>query len=167
MAISGDVVSLLKAQHEEVKGLLQKVGSATGAQKADAFRELKRFAVVHETTEQEVVYPAIRATGEDGERLAEARLREQEEAMQVLTRMEGMESASDDFSRTFAGLRKAMLAHAEAEEAEVFPLLKSTEAAESLRQMATTFERAEQQGRSDRPARDIEHDVRDAVRKAS
>jgi hemerythrin superfamily protein len=167
MATSGDVVAVLKAQHQEVKGLLEKVGSATGPQRGQAFRELKRFAVVHETSEEETVYPAIRATGEDGRRLADARVHEQAEALQVFTRLEAMDSGSQEFATGFGELRTAMLAHAESEEAEVFPLLKSTQSQEALRDMAATFEVAQRQGEGDRPAKEIEHDVRDALRKAS
>jgi hemerythrin superfamily protein len=164
---TGDVIAVLEAQHQQVKAMLEQVSSASGAQKGTAFGQLKRMAVAHETSEEETIYPALRATGGDGQRLAEAREAEQAEAMQVITRLEGMDPASEEFSRTFSELRQAMLAHAEAEEREVFPLLQRTQTEAALREMARPFEVAQQQGAPDQHAKDIEREVRDALRKAS
>ena len=52
-----DVVSFLKSQHEEIKSRFQQVSNATGDARQEAFDGLRRLLAVHETAEEEVVYP--------------------------------------------------------------------------------------------------------------
>src|SRR3954467_12601592 len=79
-----DVTKLLETQHEQVKLLFGKIGNGQGLNAADDFCELRRMLAVHETAEEEVVYPALRKTGAEGEAIADARLKEEAEAKQVL-----------------------------------------------------------------------------------
>ena len=66
---SGGVIDVLQSQHEQVKKLLSQIGSGKGASAADDFCELHHKIAVHETAEEEIVYPALRSTGPDGERV--------------------------------------------------------------------------------------------------
>jgi hemerythrin superfamily protein len=179
---SGGVIDVLQSQHEQVKKLLSQIGSGKGASAADDFCALHHKLAVHETAEEEIVYPALRSTGPDGERVVKARIAEEEKGVKVLTQLEGLEVGSAEFTKVFDKFHKAVLEHASAEESEVFPLLASTQTPEQLQRMAHAFQTAEAAapthghphdgktgaGKSiDQPASKIAEQVRGALRKAS
>jgi hypothetical protein len=132
-----DVIGVLMDQHEQIKALLAKTCSSRGVNWS-AFEEVKRLIAVHETSEKELVHPAIRAAGEYGERLAEARTREEARVWRMVDELEGMDG--DRFEAAFEQLRAFLLAHADAEETEVFAVLAVTQPAEGLRTMAQALE---------------------------
>ncbi|HVM65514.1 MAG TPA: hemerythrin domain-containing protein [Acidimicrobiales bacterium] len=117
-------------------------GAATGSLDGD-FCELRRMIVVHETAEEEVIYPALRASGAEGQRVAEARTTEEQKGAEVLSRLENMELGGTEFTALFEQFRMEVLAHAEAEEETVLPLLASTQSQDNLRKMSGAFELAE------------------------
>src|SRR3954464_14242915 len=109
-----DVTTLLEQQHEKVKQLLTRIGDGKTPGAADDFCELRRMLAVHETAEEEVVYPALRKTGDDGQRVAEERLAEEDEAKTVLHELEKIGVNDANFAAKFADFRRAVTAHAEA-----------------------------------------------------
>lgn len=140
---AADVIDVVKSQHEQIKRLLTRVAAGSGAGAQESFCELRRLLAVHETAEEEIVYPVLRATGDEGRRIADARSAEEAEGMKVLAKLESMEPASAEFSKVFEEFRAAVLSHAEAEEAAVFPALRDSQKPDSLRTMAKAFELAE------------------------
>ncbi len=137
-----DVLDVIKSQHDEVKRLFTQVTAAKGEQLEATFCDLRRMLAIHETAEEEVVYPVLRGIGDEGKRVAEARTTEEAEATKMLARLEGMEAGSGEFTKLLATFRTAVLHHAESEEAEVFPLIR-TQDADTRQRMATAFEMAE------------------------
>jgi hemerythrin superfamily protein len=120
-----DVVSFLKDQHRQVKGLFEKVEAASGEERAKAFFSLRRMLAVHETAEEEIVHPAARRALPDGEVVVAARLREENEAKTALARLETLEVDSREFETAFRALKASVIAHAESEEKEEFERLGS------------------------------------------
>jgi hemerythrin superfamily protein len=55
-----DVVQLLIAQHNEVRALIEHTKAAVGPARRAPFEKLVRLLAVHETAEEEVVYPVVR-----------------------------------------------------------------------------------------------------------
>ncbi len=170
-----DVIGVLTAQHTEIKALLDKTRSPRGVNWT-AFDDVTRLIAVHETSEAELVYPAIRAAGEYGERLAAARTREEARMSRMVAELEGMDGVG--FEAAFGQLRAYLLAHVDAEETEVFAVLAVTQPPDGLRSMADVLEVAANAapGRGRRlgrrraraaPSDTIEATVRDAIRKAS
>jgi len=139
---TGDVVDLLLAQHQEVKRLFSEV-HGPGEDRAEAFARLVRLLAVHETAEEEVVYPAVRSTGPEGERAAEARKAEEADAKRELADLEKLGVDDPAFDGRFGTFRMAVLEHARNEEQEVFPLLRSSLDAEKLQSMRKAVELAE------------------------
>ena len=80
-----DVVSFLKEQHVQVKGLFASVMAARGEERKRAFVALRRTLAVHETAEEEIVHPAAKRILPDGETVIAARLKEENEAKKALT----------------------------------------------------------------------------------
>ena len=136
----GDVVALLEQQHEQVRHLL---ASLRGAPDPELFTALVRLLSAHETAEEMVVYPAVRASLPDGAALADARRDEEREAKALLADLESMGVDHDEFATAFARFADDVLRHATNEERQVFPLLRSEISEEQRLDMAGTLELAE------------------------
>jgi hemerythrin superfamily protein len=138
-----DAVDFLLDQHAQVRQLFETVANATGDARREAFEPLVRLLAVHETAEEMVVYPALKAEGDEGRRVAEARLEEEDEAKKLLAELEKLDIASAEFDELFTRIRAAVEAHAEAEENEVFPLLDRITDTEQLARMTSALQVAE------------------------
>ncbi len=138
-----DVVDLLLAQHEEARSLFGQIASSTGKAKKGSFDRLVRLLAVHETAEEMVVYPVVRGSGPDGDRLADARTAEESEAKSALAELEKIGVDHAEFDAKLATFQELVDSHAQNEEREIFPLLRSTQSAEQLAKMAHSVELAE------------------------
>jgi len=138
-----DAVSFLLTQHETVKGIFSDLKNASGEQRAETFQCLVRTLAVHETAEEEIVYPIIRRAKGGGDALVEARLAEESEAKQVLAGLEKDGVDDPSFSTRIAEFERAVLEHATAEEQQVFPILRAECSEDELRSMTAALEVAE------------------------
>ena len=137
-----DVVDLLKQQHEHIRSLITAVDTASGDVRQEKFEELRRFLAVHETAEELVTHPNVR-TAEGGNEVVDARLEEETASKKMLADLDGMSAQDEGFDAKFAALRTAVLAHAEAEEREEFPLLRLHNDQSMLDRMASAVRAAE------------------------
>lgn len=138
-----DVVTFLEEQHEQIELLFERVTMTQGSEREKAFYALRRLLAVHETAEEEIVHPAARRGLPDGEAVVEARLREENEAKQMLASLEDLDVDSAEFSSRFMALRASVLAHAEAEETFEFERLGSVIDPKRLETMRKAAEFAE------------------------
>jgi hemerythrin superfamily protein len=122
MDVRKTAVEMLMDQHQHIRKLIDEVENSAGAQRQRAFDELRRFLAVHEAAEEVVTHPAIE---EFDKAVAEARLAEEHEAKKALADLEDIDVATPDFDVRFARLKTMVLAHADAEEREEFPLLEA------------------------------------------
>jgi hemerythrin superfamily protein len=136
MKQGSDIVTFLKEQHQQVKGLLERVAEARGDERSKAFTALRRTMAVHETAEEEIIHPAAKRNLPNGASIVEARLREEREAKKALTELEAMDVDSAEFDAKFATLHAAVLAHAESEEREEFAKLAAILDASKLERMS-------------------------------
>jgi hemerythrin superfamily protein len=139
---TADIVDLIGAQHDEIRRLFSQLQGG-GDGRSDTFECLVRLLAVHETAEEEIVYPALRKTGGEGERVAEARKSEEDEAKTLLSDLERIGVGGEGFDAQLEAVRMAVLEHAASEEREVFPLLRQSLDPETLEKMRTSFETAE------------------------
>jgi hypothetical protein len=142
MTTTPTVIRIITEQHATIRQLFDGVDNAAPEHRADAFEPLVRLLAVHETVEEEIVYPAIERLGDDAGRIAEARKAEEDAAKKALADLEGMDCASDEFAAAFAQFRGEVDAHATREESEVIPLLAGLEP-DSLESLGTAFTVAE------------------------
>ncbi|KUL45977.1 hemerythrin [Streptomyces sp. NRRL F-4489] len=141
---SNDVVILLEMQHREIRRRMDAVLEETGKAREKAFRRFVHLLAVHETAEEEIVHPYVRKAGEKkGDQTVADRLREEEAAKRALRELEDERCDSEEFEPKFRELRAAVLAHAEAEEAEEFPLVRSMADAARLQYMSKALRAAE------------------------
>jgi hemerythrin superfamily protein len=137
-----DVIELLQRQHQEIKQLFTQLETAQGDRRRDLFQDLVRLLAVHETAEEEVVHPEVRSlTG--GDPVVDARLGAEHRAKELLSTMDKMGTEADGFDTLLVQLRDDVLAHADHEEREEFPLLRKEHTQERLRAMASTVRVAE------------------------
>ncbi|MEE4590949.1 hemerythrin domain-containing protein [Streptomyces sp. DSM 41524] len=144
-AIGGedDVVALLTRQHGDIRNLFDEVERTTGDERRDAFRRLVRLMAVHETAEEEVVHPVARRAFDGGEGVVEDRLREEKQAKEKLSRLDGMDPDSAGFLPLLMELRTEVMAHARAEERYEFVQLRRRTDPGQLAAMAKAVRAAE------------------------
>lgn len=137
-----DVVELLLQQHRHIRQLIASVEEASDGARQRSFEELRRFLAVHETAEELITHPRARVA-DGGNAVVDARLQEETDAKKILADLDGMKVDQPGFDTKFAALKTAVLAHAQAEEDEEFPLLRKDNDAGRLKRMASAVRAAE------------------------
>jgi hemerythrin superfamily protein len=138
-----DIVNMLIHQHTSVRTLLDRVLSSTGEERQANFNEVRELLARHETGEEMILRPMIRRVP-GGEAVAEGRMAEENEAKQVLAKLEKLDPHSSEFETMFRQFRSSVLDHAATEENEEFPLLaKGTFDEEDLVKAGRKLESAE------------------------
>jgi hemerythrin superfamily protein len=139
-----DVVKLLKDQHNLIKDLFEEVFSASEVKAREkAFVELRQLLAVHETAEEMVVHPRARQELAAGDEIVDARLNEEREAKEMLSKLESMDIGSKAFLDELAKFREKVIEHAELEETEEFTKLERQLDADDRERMAKAVQIAE------------------------
>jgi hemerythrin superfamily protein len=138
-----NVVDLLMAQHEQIKGMFSGISNAQGTQKRELFEDLVRLLAVHESAEEEVVHPVARRRIENGEQIAEGRRQEEDKAKHELAQLYDMGVDHPDFDQRLSALASAVIEHAEREEHEEFGRLRESLPEDQLRRLAGAVRAAE------------------------
>ncbi|WP_435771441.1 hemerythrin domain-containing protein [Nocardioides sp. SYSU DS0651] len=137
----GDVVRILLEQHVRIRELFTEVKAAAGDRKQQLFDELRALLAVHETAEELVVRPMTTASG--AQEVADARNAEEADANTALKTLEETDVSDRDFDVLLAAFEDDVLHHAEAEEAEEFPVLLDAFNEEARRLMGLQVRAAE------------------------
>ncbi|GAA0262393.1 hemerythrin domain-containing protein [Cryptosporangium japonicum] len=180
-----EAVDFLLNQHAQIRAGLREVAGAHGPAKAAAFADLRRLITVHETAEQEVLHPRMRELvpdpSDDGPAAtsAEARLDvtallgQERHGTELLAELDRLDPASPEFDRRFTRLAVEIIAHADHEELEEFPVVRERLDLDERRRMGHALRVAEAAApRHPQPAAApgavaaIVERVRDAVRGA-
>jgi hemerythrin superfamily protein len=139
-----DVVRFLKDQHNLIKDLFDDVLSASGDEAREkAFVNLRQLLAVHETAEEMVVHPRARHELGDGDAIVDARLKEEHEAKEQLSKLEKLDVGNKEFIDELTKFRDAVVEHAEAEELEEFNKLQNKLDSDDLGRMAKAVQAAE------------------------
>lgn len=146
MPDNNDILAVLQSDHDEVRALFARLESAPVGQRGELFSEIVSFLARHETAEEMIVYPTLRDAAPQGDRIAEARLSEEQEGEELMAEMEQMDPASDEFLKSFRKLHEEVEEHASHEEQEVFPRLREYCDAEQRRTMGGRFDTAKKTG---------------------
>jgi hypothetical protein len=139
---AGDVVDLLVRQHDEIKSLMGRVLSSSGADRQRAFDEVRETLARHEAAEEAVLRPLVREVP-GGEEEAGARTHEEDRAKETLGELEQLDVTSIPFEVLFRDFEKSVLLHAEHEQQLEFPLLRQTHDPETLRRARSAVEDVE------------------------
>ncbi|HEY1488341.1 MAG TPA: hemerythrin domain-containing protein [Micromonosporaceae bacterium] len=140
----GDVIDVLLNQHRQVRLLFDRVAAADdGTDRRELFAALVTTLHRHETAEQEIVHPALREIDGADAAVAEERLREEATADRALAALISRGTDDRHFGRDLAELRALVEAHAAAEEADEFPLVRAHLPVEQLQRMANQVRAAQ------------------------
>ena len=103
-----DVVDFLRDQHNLIKDMFEEVLSASSDEAREkAFVDLRQLLAVHETAEEMVVHPRARNEIATGDAIVDARLKEEHEAKEKLSRLESMDISSKEFIDELTKFRDA------------------------------------------------------------
>ncbi|OBI87498.1 hemerythrin domain-containing protein [Mycobacterium sp. 1245805.9] len=139
-----EVVKFLKAQHNLIEDMFDEVLHASDPKAREKpFVELRQLLAVHETAEEMVVHPRTRREADDGDKIVDARLEEEHEAKELLSRIEKLDTTSQEFIDELTKLRDAVLDHARHEEDEEFPVLQKEVDSGDLKRMGLAVRAAE------------------------
>lgn len=119
--------NILRADHERVKTLFREVEDGRGSARERAARECVRLLQNHDVIEQKLFYPFARKVSAEAARLI-LRAREAHHAMNVTLSELMLLPFGERYFAKFHTLSRAVLAHAEEEENEIFPLVERADA---------------------------------------
>lgn len=129
-----DPYELLKADHENVSKLFERIESARGAAKLTLFRKLKQELDVHAHVEETIFYPELKNKDESRDITLEA-YEEHQVVKDLLAELAAAEEPSDEWDARLTVLKENVEHHVEEEEGELFSKAKdvlTTEQAEAL-----------------------------------
>jgi hemerythrin superfamily protein len=139
-----EVIAFLKAQHNLIEDMFDQVLLATDPQaREEPFVHLRQLLAVHETAEEMVVHPRVRREVDAIDSIVDARLEEEHEAKELLSRIEKIDITSQQFIDELTKLRDAVLDHALHEESYEFPKLQQELDTEELKRLTTAVRAAE------------------------
>jgi len=122
-----DVVKFLKGQHNLIYDMFDEVLHASEPKAREkAFIDLRQLLAVHETAEEMVVHPRARREIKDGDSVVDARLEEEHEAKEQLSKIEDLDIGSQEFIDALTRFRDAVVDHAEHEESSISCSASST-----------------------------------------
>lgn len=119
---SQDIITVLHAQHDRIRGMFDQIESCTPAERQHFFDDLRQFLAVHEAAEELVLRPV---TSRKVSEIADERNAEEKRASLLLARLEDDGADSPGFMEGIAELRVAVEAHAEREETLELPMLQA------------------------------------------
>jgi hypothetical protein len=138
-----DVVEFLIGQHMQIRDLFTEVEKSTGKARREAFERLVKLLAVHETAEEQLIHPLVRAGVHGGGDIVDDRLCEEREAKEMLAKLEDVGPDSNQFPLLLAKLRVSVLTHAHHEEAYEFRYLRREVAASELQPLVSMVRAAE------------------------
>jgi len=134
-----DIVDTLLAHHQQIKLLFAQVESTNGEHKRRLFQELVALLALHESVEESLVHPLAERKLPDGKSVVPARLAEEQDAKEALSRLYELGVEDPGFNTGLLTLRDAVAAHALAEETLEFAELRAVVDPENLLRMRSAM----------------------------
>lgn len=139
-----DAIALLTGDHNQVRGLFKRFQAAEEADNKTTMQELapKIFEAleVHTKIEEEIFYPAIKETSEEVKDVVAEGFEEHGVAKTLLEELKSGDVGSETWVAKFKVLIENVEHHADEEEKEMFPPLRSGLGSEKLVQLAEKME---------------------------
>ena len=130
-----DVFTVLAKDHDEVKGMLTELEKGptgvTGASENQLALRKKMTEVLiieesrHEALEEMYFWPVVRDHLPDGDTLAHEATGQEQEAKQVLARLDKLDASDAEFEELLGAFMRAVREHIEFEETRVWPGLRT------------------------------------------
>ena len=124
----GDVFEVLKADHEAVKAMLSRL-EARPIVSMEERKELTEQVIIeesmHEALEEQYFWPVVRGLGDEGARVADKAISQEQEAKQVLAGLDVLDLWDADFDRLLTSFTAAAREHIAFEEGRAWPILRA------------------------------------------
>jgi hemerythrin superfamily protein len=139
-----EVVAFLKAQHNLIEDMFDQVLHASDPHAREKpFVQLRQLLAVHETAEEMVVHPRVRRELDAFDSVVDARLEEEHDAKELLSKIEKIDITSQQFIDELTKLRDVVLDHALHEETYEFPKLQEELDTDELKRLTAAVRAAE------------------------
>jgi len=132
--VGNDAVEILENDHRRIKALLSELVEGDEADRATTLDELKALLTIHNASEENLVYPAIRVVGKHPGQ-SETLYHQQDEAKVAVWELDMLARDDRDFEARAKKLRTAILAHIKKEEEHEFPHLRETAGKDALQEL--------------------------------
>ena len=136
-----ELTSTLTNQHEHIKTMMETVVTRAGHERATAFAELCRFIAAHEAAEEECIHTPAKEEIDGDTSVVDQRIEEEDQAGRAITELEALDTDSQEFKDGFENFRRAVIAHAEAEEHQELPRLHGIMDEQELTRMQDALSR--------------------------
>src|SRR5687767_5777523 len=136
--------ALLKADHEKVAGILEKIDETTERAvkgRDELFAQLKAELDLHAMIEEEILYPALEETEEAREITLEA-YEEHRLVKQLLAELEAEPKDTEEWTAKFTVLKENVEHHVEEEEGEMFKKARKVLSQEEIDELGARLEEA-------------------------
>lgn len=117
-----DALTLLKTDHDKVKGMLDKLDKTTEraeVTRTDGLQALKAELTVHETIEEEILYPALMEFAKTKDITLEA-FEEHHVVDTIMAELEGTDVADETWAAKLTVMKENLEHHIEEEEDDMF-----------------------------------------------
>jgi iron-sulfur cluster repair protein YtfE (RIC family) len=142
--------TLLKADHEKVAGILEKIdGTTERATKGreELFTQLKNELDVHARIEEEILYPALEEY-EDTRAISLEAYEEHALVKQLLEELAAAPKDDEQWTAKFTVLKENVEHHVEEEEGEMFPKARKVLSEDEIEELGNRLQEAKQTQRS-------------------
>ena len=121
---SQDVTELLKADHDRVDELFEKVKANADGDNKDVFQTIRQELELHTHVEEQIFYPNLLENGdEELQKIVREGLEEHGQVKTLLTEMGPMSGDDEEFKAKLQVLMENVEHHVEEEEREMFPMV--------------------------------------------
>ena len=139
-----DVFKLLKADHQKVATILEKLEQTTeraAKTRQELFEKLNLELGAHAYAEETVLYPAVKEVGETRELGFEA-IEEHKIVKTLLSELSSLSPDSEEWTAKISVLKENVEHHVKEEENELFPKMRKALSKEEAEAMAGEIEEA-------------------------
>lgn len=138
-----DAIHVIKQDHRTIERLLGEFERLDASpQRERVFRELVRELSIHAAIEEQFLYPALRESGQQGERDGVDALEEHHAMKVTLAELDALPQADERFGAKFRVLARTVRIHLEEEEQEVLPRLEGALEKQQLAELGDTLLKA-------------------------
>ena len=138
-----DAITLLKQDHKAVKQLFaqfDKAGDNAHSRKREIVEKIIEELSIHAAIEEQFFYPAAKAAVEEAQDDVLEALEEHHIVKWVLSELDGMDPKAERFDAKVTVLKENVLHHAEEEETELFPKVRSAMGRKALQELGEKME---------------------------
>lgn len=124
-----DAIAMLTADHREVAELFEQYEKLTDRAKVSKKKladQICNALIAHTTIEEEIFYPAVRASSKDAEDKVDEAVVEHAAAKDLIAQIQAMDPDDELYDAKLKVLSEQIDHHVEEEEKEMFPMAKKS-----------------------------------------